>query len=203
MFATDIVFVSKDGSEAAGEAGGVRFSGRVGVYSNQDGGKEERFLLGGSLLQKVGRPITQPVPEVRARIVQSYRRWHGDDHDGFLMEYDGVLPSGDDLRGAGVYVSNPGKVTNVTVEDFLERKERMHCPWMFFMAKDVEGPEKGLQEALETNNQGQIRRWAPQKEAADRARSLLAQVGGDWAFVVERIEPLGGIKAGSTKGGQA
>ena len=52
-------------------------------------------------------------------------------------------------------------------------------------------PEKGLQEALETNNQGQIRRWAPQKEAADRARSLLAQVGGDWAFVVERIEPHG------------
>jgi len=187
----DLVFISKSGTEQGGEAAGVRFSGRIGVHSQQ-GDQEEKFLMGGSLLQRGGRPLSQPVPEVRAEIVKSYRRWHGDKTDGFLVRYAGGLPTGDDLVGAGVYVNNPGRVTNVTVKDFVERSDRMHCAWMHMMAKDIQDPEIQLQAAIDSHNNGQIARWTPKKEAADAVRARLARVGGDWAFVVAGVESHGG-----------
>ena len=132
----DTVFYSLGGEPAAAEANGLRFSGRVGCYAETADGRSETFVLDGTLA-KAGTPTGGDGPSegaevgaaaaeevgVEGEVIRSYRKFDGDDFDGFgvrLAAVAGATPP-PDLAGAFAVVGNRGALTNVRVpEDFSD-----------------------------------------------------------------------------------
>jgi len=157
----DTVFFSTDGSLAKGQANGIDFSGRVGVFSEK-GDQRESYLLGGQGLRKasLGESLLPNIDKIDGEIIRSYRKWNGDGFDGFSIRYSGPLPEFDSLQGAFAVVSNQSLITNLEPENFQNLGFR---PIFYYRMGPVSGEFK----------------------------RILQNSGGGWGFVIDRVEPVG------------
>ena len=167
----DTLFFSLTGKAESGKANGVRFSGRVGVYSLKKDGKSESYLLGGTRLERGKTKLTSNVDKVKGTIIRSFRKWNGDKFDAFTIKFSGKMPNLDSLKGAFAVVQNSGKITNLEKENFE------HHGMLPRFYPDMKKSVLKHPEILK----------------------LMRTVGGGWGFVIDHVEKRGNVLAVFTK----
>ncbi len=93
---------------------GMKMNGRIGFVAGT-GDKADAYLIGGKHLSDrlTGVELGQPEPLYEGRITASFRKWDGDDFDGFVLEGGELPAAGDALEGEWVFISNHGELREV------------------------------------------------------------------------------------------
>ncbi len=103
------------GNEAVdAEFDGMKMNGRIGFLAGK-GNKADAYLIGGEHLtdRAAGVKLGQDEPMYAGQITASYRKWDGDDFDGFLLEGEDLPAAGDDLEGQWIMIRNFGELREV------------------------------------------------------------------------------------------
>ena len=183
---TDTVFFSLSGNAEKGKAKGAEFDGRVGCVADKKG-KVESYLLGGTKLAKPSAEInlTSSIDKVEGEIIRSYRKWYGDEFDGFAVKYSGELPDIDDLRGSFAVVANTGRITNLKPENFINPGM---APRFYSMLKRSLGtPHTDLAAIYAKKDERQYEKYEGYVATAKKLQALLESAGGGWGFIINRV----------------